>query len=119
MYGQRFNFGKHKGKLVEDVPTSYLRWVVAECVSIDSWLLEAVKDELRRRQEAWQQGQGAYGQQRQTAAGDAGPPANWSDVMQTWYRGLCLKYHPDRGGSTEAMQIVNDAYDRLKQLAGV
>jgi curved DNA-binding protein CbpA len=33
-----------------------------------------------------------------------------------WYRGLVLKYHPDRGGSHEAMVAINDAHERLVAL---
>ena len=30
------------------------------------------------------------------------------DALGGWYRRLCLDYHPDRGGSTEAMQALNE-----------
>jgi predicted SprT family Zn-dependent metalloprotease len=40
-------------------------------------------------------------------------------VIQKWFREMCLKYHPDRGGNTKVMQALNDAHDRLKELCGV
>jgi hypothetical protein len=30
---------------------------------------------------------------------------------------MCLRFHPDRGGSTEAMQAVNAVFERLAELA--
>jgi curved DNA-binding protein CbpA len=42
-----------------------------------------------------------------------------NDVIDRWYRGLVMDYHPDRGGSKEAMQAVNDAHDRLRKLVEV
>lgn len=34
------------------------------------------------------------------------------------YKKACAKYHPDKGGSTEMMQAVNQAYDVLKDFEG-
>jgi hypothetical protein len=47
------------------------------------------------------------------------PPANLPTIIRTWYRQLTLEHHPDRGGSKEAMQAINEAHDRLKRLVGV
>ena len=41
-----------------------------------------------------------------------------ADVVRTWHREMVLKFHPDRGGSNEAMQAINTAHDRLKELVG-
>jgi curved DNA-binding protein CbpA len=41
------------------------------------------------------------------------------DLIGRWYREMSLRFHPDRGGSDEAMQAINHAHDRLKELAGV
>ncbi len=38
-------FGKHRGKRLADVPTSYLRWLLAEC-DLSAWLLAGVRQEL-------------------------------------------------------------------------
>jgi hypothetical protein len=43
---------------------------------------------------------------------------DWGPVIRTWYRTLCLKFHPDRGGSTEQMQAINAAHDELRRLVG-
>lgn len=35
------------------------------------------------------------------------------DELKAAYRRLAMQYHPDRGGSTEIMQAINDEHDRL------
>lgn len=39
--------------------------------------------------------------------------------VKTWYRNLATKYHPDRGGTNEAMSALNDANDRLRRQLGI
>jgi hypothetical protein len=105
---ERFDFGKHRGRLVKDVPDGYLRWCLRECECLDPSLRRAVTAELRRRD-------------------GSAPPAGPSDgavadlpaVIRTWHRTLVMRWHPDRGGSKEAMQAINDAHDLLQKLVGV
>jgi hypothetical protein len=104
----RFDFGKHCDRPVEDVPTSYLRWCLRECECLTPWLRSAVEAELARR---------AGGGPRER--GQPRPPVDWPAVIQGWYRSLCLDFHPDRGGSKEAMQAINEAHDRLRRLLEV
>ena len=40
------------------------------------------------------------------------------EIIKKAYRKACSKYHPDKGGSTEMMQAVNQAYDALKNYEG-
>lgn len=40
------------------------------------------------------------------------------DIIKTAYRKASSKYHPDKGGSTEMMQAVNQAYEELKDFEG-
>ena len=100
MYYHRFDFGKHRGRFVDEVPTGYLRWCVEQCGCISPWLLAEAKEELRLR------------------AGSAAAPAavEFRGLIDSWYRGLVMKYHPDRGGSHEAMIAVNEMYERLNGL---
>jgi len=35
------------------------------------------------------------------------------EELKKEYRKLCFKNHPDKGGSTETMQIINNEYDNL------
>jgi hypothetical protein len=43
------------------------------------------------------------------------PAIPWGEVVRGWYRQLCLDFHPDRGGTTAAMQAINEAHSRLRQ----
>jgi len=39
-------------------------------------------------------------------------------ILQAWWRGLCLDFHPDRGGDTKVVQALVEVRDRLKRLVG-
>jgi hypothetical protein len=91
-------FGKHKGKRLDEVPQSYLRWLLAECSSVSP----AMRDEITK------------------LLGDK--PNTTGLVPQfvgDWYRQLAREFHPDKGGSHEAMKAVNRGRDLLLQLSGV
>jgi len=38
------------------------------------------------------------------------------DELRKEYRRLAMIYHPDKGGNTMMMQILNDQYDRLSKI---
>ncbi len=44
------DFGKHKGKDIEDVPSSYLRWMCENLDSSKADLIEAAEEELIYRE---------------------------------------------------------------------
>jgi hypothetical protein len=115
MLSARFDFGKHRGRFVEDVDSSYLRWCLRECECLEPWLRRAIKEELRRRDE---EGRAGWTQAPPTGP-TAGAVTDLPAVIRTWHRTLCLRWHPDRGGSKEAMQAISDAHDLLRQLTGV
>jgi hypothetical protein len=48
----RLTFGKHAGRLLTDVPTGYLRFLLG-CDRLDPWLRPLVKEELCRRGERY------------------------------------------------------------------
>jgi len=48
--GVRMPFGKHKGELLEEIPSDYLRWVVDNVEGKD-WLVDAAQEELDYRDE--------------------------------------------------------------------
>jgi hypothetical protein len=102
-------FGKYKGQPLEAIPTSYLDWLLRSCDLNYSFHL-GVEDELRHRAEE-------IGIRSREPSGNL--PANLPRIVQQWYRGLVMDYHPDRGGDTRAMQALNDAHDRLKRLVGM
>ncbi len=39
----RMPFGKHRGKLLADVPFSYLAWCLRSCDNLDPWSRQAIK----------------------------------------------------------------------------
>jgi uncharacterized protein (DUF3820 family) len=117
-----FYFGKHKGKAVKDVPTDYLCWVACECRRIRPGLRAGVAGELRRRGldidvllREWEDAK-----RRREEAQPPAPPqtAGLHSAVDRWYRQLVMDYHPDRGGSHEAMVAINDAHERLLALLG-
>jgi len=40
------------------------------------------------------------------------------EIIKRAYKKACSKYHPDKGGSTEMMQAINQAYESLKDFEG-
>jgi hypothetical protein len=89
---------------------SYLAWVLRDCEGI-SWQL---RSEIRALIEKARQDADAARDEEPTA----GPPADWSRVISTWYRAMSMRFHPDRSGSTEQMVAVNAGYEKLKELTG-
>ena len=116
----RMNFGKHRGKLLGDVPSSYLIWVLKEAECVEPWLREEIIQELQAR---GYRRKGCPDPEPDCGPSSAGPraqpPADWSTIIRRWHRDLVLQHHPDRGGDVKVMQALNDACDRLKQLVGV
>ena len=55
----------------------------------------------------------ANGRRLQGGVGDLG------EKLKAWHRGLAKKWHPDRGGSTEAMQAVNDGLELFQKIFGL
>jgi hypothetical protein len=89
-------FGKFKGRDLRHVPDDYLEWLHFE-IDLREPLKSAVRRELAAREGL-----------------DYTPAAtNGGRVKQIYYE-LALKWHPDKGGSTEAMQAVNEFYERLQ-----
>ncbi|MHB8955439.1 MAG: J domain-containing protein [Pirellulaceae bacterium] len=93
-------FGKHMGQAIEDIPTGYLRWLLT--IDLLPHLQYAVQQELSNRK---------AGAQRQ-------PPPKTPAVIDLagWYRRLSMRFHPDRGGSKEAMQAINAARELLEEM---
>jgi hypothetical protein len=92
-------FGKHRGRPIEDIPTGYLQWLLTISVLPD--LQYAVEEELSARK-----------------VGTRKPPptALTTPVVAGWYRRLSMRFHPDHGGSKEAMQAINAARELLEEM---
>jgi uncharacterized protein (DUF3820 family) len=96
----RMPFGRHRGGLLGDVPSSYLEWAWQNC-DLGPALKAAIGRELGLE-------------------GTSPPQAeNLKRIIGEWYRGLCRDMHPDRGGSHEKMVGAMEAYDRLRVLLGM
>lgn len=85
-------FGKFKGCYVSELPIPYLEWLT-DNINLREPLRTAVFDALE-------------------ISTDSIQPVEPNKVKRI-YRDLALKYHPDRGGDTTAMQAINEFYERL------
>lgn len=94
----RMPFGKHQGERVDELPESYLAWVLD---NVDT-LQPTLRDEIERVLEI-----GWHASAVQVPTGD---------VIGRWYRELAREYHPDHGGSHAEMKVVNRANELLREL---
>lgn len=105
MVTKRMPWGKHCGQRLTDIPTGYLAWLF-NSARLDYDLYFAVEEELVRREA------GKVQEDRATAE----RPIDFRALVRTWFATLSRKFHPDRGGSQEAMRAVNVAREDLEQL---
>ena len=84
-------FGKYKGEDVEDLPESYLRWLTS--IDLYGSLREAVYEAL----------------------GKPDPQKQLPAQIQLVYKQIAKRWHPDTGGSDEAMTAVNEFYEELQK----
>jgi hypothetical protein len=104
------DFGKHRGSHVRDVPTGYLQWLLygGKFTFRNQWMKEQVQAEYDRRV-----------RREDDRGGGAGQPTSGltAEQIEAAYRSTARRWHPDRGGSTEAMQALADYRDMLLSLA--
>jgi hypothetical protein len=105
----RMPFGKYKGMLLRDIPSDYLVWVLGNVTRLNYYLRFEIETLLQSRDYQAQADEDHHGCELSTA----------DSVIREWWRGLVRDYHPDRGGSVEVMQALNEAHSRLKQMVGV
>src|SRR4051794_17992271 len=97
----RMPFGKHKGELLDVIPSGYLLWALRE-VDLDPRLRSAIEDELAGRPPT-----GRRRRRPDPAGRDPGPElAAVGPVVDRWYSEMIRLFHPDRGGSTEAAAAI-------------
>jgi hypothetical protein len=115
-------FGKYRDEPIDEIPTTYLHWVLANIADLEADLHNAIKREVQDR---------AYGHHREPRrdarreayrepASNPRPQQNPErvqsrivDAVQRCRRKLAAVLHPDRGGSTELMQTTNGVFDDL------
>jgi uncharacterized protein (DUF3820 family) len=107
-------FGKYRGWPLDAVPEFYLRWAVENLRNIDLHLRRALREALAEHEAAQ-----AHQADRSQRAPTGGALIDLPALIKTWHREMALRFHPDRGGSHEAMVAISIAHDRLKGLAGV
>lgn len=90
-------FGKYRGVEVADLPKSYLQWLWANV-------------ELRGPLEA-EVARALHGPDYCDAPPEVIEPGKVKKV----YRELAVKWHPDHGGSNEAMAALNEFYELLQE----
>jgi hypothetical protein len=88
-------FGKFKGCPVHSLPEDYLSWLW-ENIELREPLRSAVADALEGQEPHF-----------------LPEPSTVKGI----YRRLAMKWHPDHGGSTEAMQAINEFYELLAERA--
>lgn len=101
-------FGKYRGRPLDAIPESYLRWVLREC-DTDEDILSAIRTELANRP----------GQLPCLVCGQwpgQTPLLDVPGIIARWQREVVLEHHPDRGGDLRTMQALNSAADRLHQM---
>jgi len=123
----RMPFGKYKDKPIDEIDPAYLEWVLANCQHIWPDLKRAIctqlglefKDDPKDKEIAELQASNqelrhkilvsrleAYDQGYQD-----GKNENLVNKVKEWHRSLAQDYQ----GSTEALTVLNDAYDRLRK----
>jgi Putative quorum-sensing-regulated virulence factor len=93
-------FGKHRGVRLELVPPDYLLWCLDNVEKLSPTLRHAIRERLGLT----------------VSARIVAPEAvrgQVKDTVKSWYRHASRKHHPDHGGSSERMLVVNDAYESL------
>ena len=104
----RLSFGKHRGTSIDDLPDGYLQWLFwLDTLQPD--VEKAVKTEVLSR---WPEK--IVQVHRITRTKSKSP--NHQARIKTIFRELALRYHPDTGGNTEAMQAINEFMEKLEAL---
>ena len=110
-------FGRHRGEPLDEIPDSYLAWLLTR--ALREPLYSQVRDEARRRTTDEEDTHQAYRdyQRREYAPPrrHAVPPASdVDDLIASGLHALAKKYHPDLGGDLRRMQAINHAADWLR-----
>jgi len=137
-------FGKHRGTPLEELPDSYITWLLTEFRDrLFDNLKHALEEEAENRgmdidgnftyAGGGSNSNGGYQrqqrQQRQQAPPPPPPPAGRiqltaaekdmaSLLVQAGYRSLAKKYHTDIGGKEEDMKCLDETVAKLRKVLG-
>ena len=95
-------FGRHKGKLLQDIPDDYLLWALDNVNDLQPTLRMAIRRRLCLEDSSQHQSTGLA----------------VAHIMESWYRQLAREFHPDKRGSHDGMVAVNRARDLLVEMTG-
>jgi len=102
-------FGKYRGEEIQDLPDNYLYWLMT--IDLHGGLKVAVERELDRRENP-------DGFVYNPELSDELHPFVES-IIESGYRSLAMNHHPDCGGNTEDMQLLNRARQWLRYHVGL
>jgi hypothetical protein len=88
-------FGKYKNQNITDIDTSYLNWLLDNSSNLDYYLKRFIQNHLESLENSF-------------------VDVNAEAIKKIYYQ-LSKKYHPDMGGSNEAMKAINEFYNLLKK----
>jgi len=124
LWNRELRFGQYRGKSVEDVPVSYLVWVLQSIEDLEPEERRVLQAEvLDREAQANRRQQRRQEQQRRPfTPPSANLPAGITpdvilNIIAAGRQTLAKRLHPDAGGDVEAMKRVNVAADFLEQQA--
>lgn len=131
----RLEFGKHKGQDISEVPTQYLEWLLrADVNSLGPGGKLHVESELFRRRQKQRAEQDRWRARYESFRGESWgeePRRSQSlggvqvvipaqrlalvvELIEAGFRALSMKLHPDKGGTTEQMQELNELRTQLR-----
>lgn len=100
-------WGKHRGRALTDIESSYLIWCLDSAEALDQTLRAALRAELARR----------FGTPPPPPASSwhapCPDPVVAARIVTAGRRVLARTHHPDTGGDTRSMQGINAAADWL------
>lgn len=99
-------FGKHQGRYVSEIPLQYLEWIASREIKLAA-LRRAIDAEIQRR--GYRHTPAPI---RDRLSQDATPLA--AEIITLGYRELSKRHHPDKGGRTRTMQLLNEATEYLR-----
>lgn len=115
-------FGKHKGMILENLPDGYLDYMLDWMDSEESgWmshkrkrLFDAMDDEWNRRKGGHRPAEAA----KVKPLGQLSPGARslLPEFVKSGYRGMSMKLHPDKGGTTEDFRNLKELVEALEKL---
>jgi hypothetical protein len=93
---RKIGFGRYKDSDPDDVPEDYLKWFISDSYEKAKYWEEV----LRRRNKEYAR-------------------ASWETrMLKIGYMTLMRIYDPEEGGSTQDIQEIKRAYEKLKRLCG-